>query len=220
MDDLASALWLSARVATTATAVGALLAVPLAFWLAHRRFWGKSILEAILTVPLVLPPTVVGYLLILLMGTRGWLGQWLHQAFGYRFLFSYEAAVIAAVVVGFPLLLLPAKAAFESIEPEMQELARLFGAGPLSTFWHVSLPLARRGIVSGMLLAFARSLGEFGATVMVLGTTPGKRTLPVMIYVEYIDRHAERAWPAVVLLSAVSFVVIAMRNRWLGGRQV
>jgi molybdate transport system permease protein len=207
MDDLVSALWLSARVATAATALGALVAVPLAFWLAHRRFWGKSLLEAVLTVPLVLPPTVVGYLLILLMGTRGWVGQWLHQAFGYRFLFSMEAAVLA-------------KAAFESIEPEMQDLARLFGVGPISTFWHISLPLARRGIVSGVLLAFARSLGEFGATVMVLGTTPGRRTLPVMIYVEYIDRHADRAWPAVVLLSAISFVVIAMRNRWLGGRQV
>lgn len=220
MDDLWSALWLSARVATVATAAGALVAVPLAFWLAHRRFWGKSLFEALLTVPLVLPPTVVGYLIILLMGTRGWLGQWLYQAFGYRFLFSFEAAVVAAAVVGFPLLLLPAKAAFESIEPEMHDLARLFGVGPISTFWHVNLPLARRGIVSGLLLAFARSLGEFGATVMVLGTTPGRRTLPVMVYIEYIDRHAERAWPAVVLLSAVSFAVIAMRNRWLGGRGV
>ena len=163
-------LLLSLRIAAAATVLTALVAVPLAFVLARRRFVGKSAVEALIVVPLVLPPTVVGYLLIMAFGSEGWLGgQWLWRQFGYSILFRVEGAVLAAATVALPMLYLPAKAAFASVDRELEETARLLGASRLQLFWHVSLPLARKGLASGMILAFARALGEFGATMMVFG---------------------------------------------------
>jgi molybdate transport system permease protein len=214
MSDLISALSLSLRIALCATALVALIGVPLAYLLARKPFFGRSVIETLLTVPLVLPPTVVGYLIILTFGVRTPIGQLLDRAFGYRLLFSLPGAILAAVVVSLPLLLLPARAAFAAVEPEYEEIARLFGAGRLATFWHVNLPLARRGIASGLLLAFARALGEFGATMMVFGTEQGRQTLPISIYENYISRDFGQAAPAVVLLSAVSLVVMILYNRW------
>jgi molybdate transport system permease protein len=126
--------------------------------------------------------------------------------------------VIAAAVVSLPLLYLPARAAFAGIEPELLDIARLMGAGPIESFWHVSLPLARRGIGSGLLLAFARALGEFGATVMVLGDLPNKQTMPISIYDDYIGGNLRDAAPAVIALTAVSLVVIVLYNRSTLGR--
>jgi molybdate transport system permease protein len=128
-------------------------------------------------------------------------------------LFTVWGAVVASVVVAMPLLFLPAKGAFASVDSELEDVARLMGANPLQVFWHVSLPLARRSIASGLLLAFARALGEFGATVMVLGDIDGKRTLPISIYSHYVEGDLGRAWPAVVLLCGVSFVVMFVYNR-------
>jgi molybdate transport system permease protein len=213
MGDLLPALILSLRIALTATAVVALIGIPLAYFLARRRFFGKTLFETLLTVPLVLPPTVVGYLIILALGARSPIGAVLDRAFGYRLLFSLGGAILAAVVVSLPLLLLPARAAFAAVEPEYEEIARLYGAGRLQTFWHVNLPLARRGIASGLLLAFARALGEFGATVMVFGHQSDRQTLPISIYQDYVGNEAARAMPAVVLLSAVSLLVIFLYNR-------
>ena len=177
MSELWPAIFLSLRIAILATILTTLIALPLAFWLGRRKPFGASVLEALILLPLVLPPTVVGYLLVRLLGTQSWLGAWLKRSFDYTFLFRTEAAVIAATVVSLPLLYLPAKAAFATVERELEEISRLMGANRLQIFWHVSLPLARRGIISGLLLAFARSLGEFGATVMVFGTQEGKVTL-------------------------------------------
>jgi len=214
MADLISALSLSLRIALSATVIVALVGVPLAYLLARKKFFGRSVVETLLTVPLVLPPTVVGYVIILTFGLRTPIGQLLDRTLGYRLLFTIPGAVLAAVIVSLPLLLLPAKAAFAAIEPEYEEIARLFGAGRLQTFWHVNLPLARRGVASGLLLAFARALGEFGATVMVFGTEEGRQTLPISIYENYISRDFAHAAPAVVLLSAVSLVVMILYNRW------
>ena len=213
MGDLFSALFLSLRIAISATAIVAVFGIPLAYFLGRRRFVGQTLIETLLTVPLVLPPTVVGYLIILTLGVRSPIGSLLDRAFGYRLLFSFPGAVLAAVVVSLPLLLIPARAAFAAIEPEYEEIARLFGAGRLSTFWHVNLPLARRGIASGLLLAFARALGEFGATVMVFGSQEDRQTLPISIYQDFIGREFSHAMPAVVLLSIVSLVVIYAYNR-------
>ena len=210
MSHLLDSLILSLRIATTATIVTTAIAVPLAYFLARHRFVGKSILETILAVPLVLPPTVVGYAIIRALGVRSPIGAWLEELFGLRIIFSETGAVIAASVVSLPLLLLPAQAAFASIERELEEIARLMGAGPVQVFWHVSLPMARRGIASGLLLAFARSLGEFGATYMVFGIREDKITLPISVY---LDSEAGNALPAVAVLTGVSLLVVFLYNR-------
>jgi molybdate transport system permease protein len=213
-------LLLSLRIAAAATALTALVAVPLAFVLARRRFVGKSAVEALIVVPLVLPPTVVGYLLIMAFGSEGWLGgAWLSRHFGYSILFRVEGAVLAAATVALPMLYLPAKAAFASVDRELEETARLLGASRLQLFWHVSLPLARKGLASGMILAFARALGEFGATMMVFGWQSRRVTLPVSIYADYVAGELENATAAVIALTAVSLLLITAYNRSTLSRQ-
>jgi molybdate transport system substrate-binding protein len=188
--------------------------------LARKTFAGRSILEAILVVPLVLPPTVVGYLILIAVGTRSSIGRILDGVFGYSVLFNWHGAVLASAIVALPLLYLPAKSAFASVEREMEDIARLMGANRLQVFWHVALPLARRGIASGLMLCFARALGEFGATIMVMGDLPGRQTLPISIYNDYVAGDLARAWPGVIALSAISLGVIFFYNRsTLGGRE-
>jgi molybdate transport system permease protein len=208
-----SPLLLSLRVALVATAVGTLIAVPLAFIMARRRGTGRSVFEAALIVPLVLPPTVVGYLILIVAGAASPIGGAVHRSIGYSILFNWHGAVVAAALVSLPLLYLPSKAAFASVDREMEDVARVMGANLLQTFWHVSLPIARRGIASGMLLAFARALGEFGATVMVLGDRPHRRTLPISIYNDYVSGDLGHAAPAVITLSAISLAVVLLYNR-------
>jgi len=157
---------------------------------------------------------VVGYGLIVLLGRRGWIGSMIARHLnGYTILFRPEGAVIAALVVALPLLYLPAKAAFVSVDRELEDVARLLGAGRWRTFWQISLPLARRQIAAGLLLAFARALGEFGATLMVLGDLSGRRTLPIVIYDATAGADYGQAIPAVLTLSAVSLVVVLIFNR-------
>ena len=219
MSDLWQPLLLSLRIAVAATAVTALAAIPLAFWFSRHNFRGKSILEALLTLPLVLPPTVVGYLLIMAFGARGWVGEWLNRWFGYSLVFRFEGAVLASAVVAFPLLYMPAKAAFASVEREFEDNAKVLGAGSFQLFWHVSLPMARRGILSGIILAFARALGEFGATVMVFGWQPNRVTLPISVYSDYEQGRLDHAAAAVIALTALSLVLIAAYNRSTAGKQ-
>ncbi len=215
MNDLWQPLFFSLEVASTATLLVMLIGVPLAHRWARRAFWGQSVIEAVLTVPLVLPPTVVGYFLIVLMGRHGWVGRFIAQfTGGYSVVFHPAGAVLAAAVVSFPLLYLPAKSAFAAVDRELEDVAKLMGAGVIATFWHVSLPMARRGIASGLLLTFARALGEFGATVMVLGELPNRQTLPISIYNDWIDGNMPHAAAAVWTLSAISLVVIILYNRW------
>jgi molybdate transport system permease protein len=213
MNELGWAILLSMRIALLATGATALIALPLAFWLGRKKPFGASAIEAVILLPLVLPPTVVGYILIRLLGAQSWIGMFLKETFNYTFLFRIEAAVIAATVVSLPLLYLPAKAAFASVERELEEVARLMGANRFQILWHVSLPLARRGIISGLLLAFARALGEFGATVMVFGNSEDRLTLPISVYVDYEQNQWSHALPAVLFLTAVSLVVIVVYNR-------
>ncbi len=209
METLWQPLIQSLRIATVATLGAMLIAVPLGYFLARKKFAGKAVLETFLTLPLVLPPTVVGYLLLVLLGHNGWLSRPFH----FSVVWTWYGAAIAAGVVAFPLLLLPTRAAFVSVDRELEEVSRLMGANRLQVFWHVSIPLALRGIASGVLLAFARALGEFGATVMVLGVRDRTRTLPIFVYDEFEDLNPKGLVPAVVLLIFVTLAVMIVYNR-------
>lgn len=212
MTHLWPSLCLSLQIATGATVLAALVGIPLAYWLARSRLPGLAIIEALCTVPLVLPPTVVGYLLIAALGVQSPVGGWLRNHLNFRFIFSQSGAILAAAVVGLPLLLIPARAAFASVGREMEDVARLMGAGPFAVFFHVNLPLARKGIAGGLLLAFARALGEFGATVMVFGNFADRQTLPIAIWADYEAGDMNSAVPAVLLLISISLFVIAIYN--------
>ena len=188
----------SLQIGVTATLLAMLVAVPAAYALAGRRGAWRTIAEAALMVPLVLPPTVVGLALVVLLGRNGPAG-WL----GIPLVFTLSGATIAAAVVAVPLVYLPSRAAFASIDGDLVDAAKTMGAGRLQLAWHVRLPLARRGVTAGVLLGFARALGEFGATLMVLGWQPGKETLPIAVYAgfERGDLTAA-AWPALILAGA------------------
>jgi len=195
---LVEALWLSLQIATCATAAVMVVAVPMAFVMARKTFALKSVVETVVLLPLVLPPTVVGYLILVA------LGKWV--------VFRFEGAVLAASVVALPLLYLPSLAAFAAVDREFEDIARLFGATGGQVFWKVSLPLARRGILSGLVLAFARALGEFGATVLVFGSGPNRTTLPISIYLDASDNQMQRAAGAVITLSALAMGLVAIHN--------
>ncbi len=176
-------LWLSVQVASAATALIVLCGVPVAFLLARWRFVGKGLVSGLLILPLVLPPTVLGYLLLQLLGRRTWLGAWLEATLGVSLVFHWSGAVVASAVTAFPLFLLPSRGAFEGVDPALEDAARLLGRGELSVFRSVTLPLAWRGLAGGTVLAFARSLGDFGATMMVAGNIPGlTQTASLAIY--------------------------------------
>jgi molybdate transport system permease protein len=199
----------SLRISLLATFGAGVIAIPLAYFLARRRFPGKGILETFLTLPLVLPPTVVGYFLLVLLGHNGVLSRPFH----FSIIWTWYGAAVAAGVVAFPLLFMPTRASFEGVDHDLEDVSRLMGANRLQVFWNVSLPLAARGIASGFLLAFARALGEFGATVMVLGIRDSTRTLPIFVYDEFEDLNPAGLLPAVLLLVAVTFIVIILYNR-------
>ena len=206
---LQSSLWQSLRIATVATLGAALLAIPLAYFLARRRIPFKAAIETVLMLPLVLPPTVVGYYLLVLLGHNGVLSRPFHVSI----VWTWIGAAVAAGTVAFPLLLMPARAAFAAVDREMEDVGRLMGASGLQLFWYVSLPMARRGIGSGVLLGFARALGEFGATVMVLGIRDRTRTLPILVYDQFESLNPAGLAPAVLLLSGVTLVILIVYNR-------
>jgi len=213
MSSLWTSLRLSFEIASVATLIASVVGVPLAFVMARRRFVGKSIIEALIMVSLVLPPTVVGYAILMLLGRRGPIGAWLWRNFDYSIVFRFEGAVLAAAIVALPMLYMPTKAAFQNVDRDLEDVSRLMGASRLQMFWHVSLPLARRGILSGLVLAFARALGEFGATVMVFGWQPNHLTLPISIYSDYERDDLINATPAVAALGIISLVLIMGYNR-------
>src|SRR5216684_7727331 len=167
-------LWLSLRVAAMATLVSLALGLWIAYLLANRRFRGKELLDALVTLPLVLPPTVLGYYLLVVLGRSSPLGHVYEWAFGGPLVFTWQAAVVASTLHAIPLLVKSARAAFESVDRSYERAARNLGASEWRVFWRVTLPLARRSILAAAVLAFARSLGDFGATLMIAGNIPGK----------------------------------------------
>src|SRR5262245_44976967 len=213
-----SALALSIRVAVAATLLNALIGIPLAYLLARRAFRGRALVDLIVTLPLVLPPTVTGYYLIVLLGRRGWFGGPLYQLTGWSVAFTWYAAVVAATVMALPLLVRTAKAAFESVDRDLERAAFTLGRSELRTALEVTLPLARNGILAGLVLAFARALGEFGATLMLAGNIPGKTaTVPLAIYTAVQTGEDTTALVLVGILTALSCLVIVAANR-LGAR--
>ncbi len=212
------ALALSVRVALLATALNAVVGVPLAWLLARRRFPGRTLVDLLVTLPLVLPPTVTGYYLIVLLGRRGWLGAPLYAVTGWTVTFTWYAAVIAATVMALPLLVRTARAAIESVDRGLEQAAWTLGRSAWRTALEVTLPLAGKGIVAGLVLAFARALGEFGATLMLAGNIPGRTaTAPLAIYTAVqTGQSAEAAW-LVVALTLLSCLVLVLAGR-LGAR--
>jgi molybdate transport system permease protein len=218
-DGLWQPLWLSLRVAGTATLLTVLLGTPLAYAMARRSFPGRSLLEGFILLPLVLPPTVVGYFIIMALGARGWLTGLFGDSVDYSIVFRFEGAVLAALVVALPMLYMPAKAAFASVDRDLEDAATVMGASRLQVFRHVSIPLARRGLLSGLLLAFARALGEFGATMMVFGWQPRRQTLPISIYADYEQGELSHATAAVAALSLISLSLVLAYNATLSGKR-
>ena len=213
-----SALFLSVRVAAVATFLNALIGIPLAWVLARRRFWGRSFLDLAVTLPLVLPPTVTGYYLIVVLGRRGWLGAPLHALTGWTVAFTWYAAVIAATVMALPLLVRTARAAIEAVDRDLEKAAYTLGRSEWRTALEVTLPLARNGILAGLVLAFGRALGEFGATLMLAGNIPGRTTtVPLAIYTAVQTGETEEAVLLVAALTALSCVVLILAGR-LGAR--
>jgi molybdate transport system permease protein len=206
--------WLSLRVAAVATVVIISAGLPAAWILARGRFPGKSLLNGLMLLPLVLPPTVVGYLLLQLLGRRSPLGFWLEHSLGVIVVFHWSGAVIASAVAAFPLFLVPVRSAFESIDPGLEDVARLLGRSELGVFTSVTLPLAWRGLAAGIVLAFARALGDFGATLMVAGNIPGlTQTASLAIYdAIQVNDHARAGWLA-MWISLVSMAALFLAQR-------
>lgn len=212
-------LIVSLKTTTVATIVTFLLGLPAAYWMAGYRGRLKGVLDGIFVLPLVLPPTVAGFLLLLLFGRNGPLGPILHRL-DMNIVFSWSATVIAAVVVSFPMMYRTAKGAFEQVKQDILSAARTLGASELRIFFRIGIPTAWPGIVAGAILAFARALGEFGATIMLAGNIPGKtQTIPLAIYfaVEGGDDRAAYGW--VVLIICISLLVISLMNFWLDHQQ-
>ena len=213
-----SAIWLSIKVSIVATTLNAAIGIPLAYLLARRRFWGRGAVDVLVTLPLVLPPTVTGYYLIVLLGRRGVLGAPLYEVTGWSVAFTWYAAVIAATVMALPLLVRTARAAIESVDQNLERAAFTLGRPEWRTALEVTLPLARNGILAGLVLAFARALGEFGATIMLAGNIPGKtQTLPLSIYTAVQTGEAGQAMALVAVLTLLSCAVVVASAR-LGAR--
>jgi molybdate transport system permease protein len=213
------ALLLTLKVAGWATALNLVLGVGVGYAMARLRFAGRDLLDAVLTLPMVMPPTVLGYYLLVLIGSHSALGSWLIQHFGIRLIFTWQGAVIAALLVSFPLVFKAARAAFETIDPQLEDAARTLGIHEVAIFFRVSLPLAWRGILAGLLLSFARALGEFGATLMVAGSIPGRtQTLSIAVYEAVQAGQDDAANFLVAVTSIVCIAVLLSAGRLMPGR--
>lgn len=213
------AVQLSLLVAFTAVALSLPFGIGFGWLLARRDFRGKAIFETLLNLPLVLPPVVTGYLLLVTFGRQGWLGQYLEAWFGIRFVFDWKGAALASAIVAFPLMVRAIRLSFTTVDRRLEGAARTLGASPLDVFFTISLPLAWHGIVGGAILAFARSIGEFGATIMIAGNIPGEtRTIPLLIYTQLespggIERSTRLVVVAIVIAALALVAGEALERR-------
>ena len=207
-------LWLSLKVAGLATAIALVIGLGLAYLLATRDFRGREVLDAAATLPLVLPPTVLGYYLLVVLGRESALGRLYEWIFGQSLVFTWQAAVVAALFHAIPLLVKSARAAFESVDRSYERAARNLGASEWRVFWRVTLPLARRSIFAAGVLAFARSLGDFGVTIMIAGNIPGRtQTVAVAIYDAVEAGNGTLARVLVLIISALAIAILYAANR-------
>jgi len=211
-----SPLWLTLKVAGLATLSALAAGVGAAYILKRRRFPGRDVVDAVCTLPLVMPPTVLGYYLLVLIGRRGIVGRWLEESFGLTLMFTWQGAAIAAAVVAFPLVFKSARAALESVGSQYEDAARTLGMGEWGVFLRVSMPLAFRGILAGAMLAFARAMGEFGATLMVAGNLPGRtQTLSLAVYSAVQAGNDRLANMLVLTVSVICVVILVGTSRLL-----
>jgi molybdate transport system permease protein len=207
-------LWLSLRVAAISTALALVIGLWLAWTLANRTFRGKEVLDAAVTLPLVLPPTVLGYYLLVLLGRTSPIGELYQFLFGGPLVFTWQAAVVASLFHSTPLLVKSARAAFESVDRSYERAARNLGATELRLFWRVTLPLVRRSILAATALAFARSLGDFGVTLMIAGNIPGRtQTVSIAIYDAVEGDNGAAARVMVLIVSALALGILTLANR-------
>lgn len=209
------AIWLSTKVATVATVASLPFGFGVAYLLVFSRMRAKALFDGMVNLPLVLPPVVVGYLLLVLLGNRGWLGGVL-EALGIHIIFTWKAAVIASMVVGFPLLVRSIRIGMEGIDEKLIQASRTLGARPLDTLFTVILPLSLRSVLAGATLMFARSLGEFGATIIIAGNIPGvTQTIPLAIYEYTSTPGGDRLALSLCLVSIVLSLAVLMLNEGL-----
>jgi len=207
-------LRLSLQVAVIATAISLGVGMALAYWLARRSFRGRDALDALITLPIVLPPTVLGYYLLVLLGRSTPLGRAFEAVFGFPLVFTWQAAVVAAAFHSVPLLVKSARAALESVDRNMENAARTLGASEWRIFFRVTLPLARRSILAATVFAFARSLGDFGVTIMIAGNIPGRtQTMAVAIYDAVQSGNTLPANVMVLIISAIAIAILYWTNR-------
>ena len=213
------ALALSLKIALWATAINLVLGVGIGYVLARKAVWSKELIDTILTLPMVMPPTVLGYYLLVLIGKNGFIGQWLERYLGINLIFTWQGAVVAATIVSFPLVFKPARAAFESLDSQLEQAARVLGISNAGVFLRITLPLAWRGILAGVLLAFARSMGEFGATLMVAGSIPGQtQTLSIAVYEAVQAGDDYLANTLVLIISVVCILILLITGKLLSGK--
>jgi molybdate transport system permease protein len=214
-------LRLSLQVAGIATGVSLVIGLGLAYVLARKSFWGREALDALITLPIVLPPTVLGYYLLVLLGRNTPLGQAFEAVFGFALVFTWQAAVVAATLHSVPLLVKAARAALESVDRNMENAARTLGASEWRIFFRVTLPLARRSVMAATVFAFARALGDFGVTIMIAGNIPGQtQTMAVAIYDAVQSGNLLFANVMVLLISAIAIGILYWTNRLESARAV
>ncbi len=211
-------LYLTVQISVCSAVVVVVLGTPLAWLLARKQFWGKHLVDAIVMQPMVIPPTVLGYYLLVLFGRRSMLGQFLEDYLGLQLVFTWRGAVVAAAVASLPLYVKPARAAIEAVDSAFEDVARLLGRSEWSVLRTVTLPLAWRGLVAGAVMAFARAMGDFGTTLMVMGSIPGRQTVSIAIYDAWQGGDLEKANMLVAIVTVFSIVVLWAVSRLTGGK--
>ncbi|GIP03451.1 putative molybdenum transport system permease protein YvgM [Paenibacillus lautus] len=205
---------LSLQVSVLSSLTVVLLGVAAAWWMSRKSFKGKTVLETAFMLPLVLPPTVVGFVLLVILGRKSWFGQWIEGLFDAPVIFTWWAAVIASVVVAFPLVYQTMKVGFSSVQRDVEEAARSNGANEWQVFRYITLPLTYRSLVTAYILGFARGLGEFGATLMIAGNIPGKtQTIPTAIFVAVDAGNTTMAWAWTASMIMISFIMLLLTRR-------
>lgn len=214
-----SPLWISLKTAFLATIITSIIGVFISYKMANYKGRGRGLIDGVFTLPLILPPTVIGFFLLLICGKNGFVGR-IFMSFNKNIIFSWSATVIAATVVAFPMMYRTCRSAFEQIDKNMISAARTLGLSETKIFFKIAIPLAWPGIIGGLVLSFARALGEFGATLMIAGNIPGKtQTMPVAIFfaVEGGDMNKAMLW--VLIIVAISFIMIFLLNYWCDTQQ-
>ena len=214
-----SPLWISLKTAFLATIITSIIGIFISYKMANYKGRGRGLIDGVFTLPLILPPTVIGFFLLLICGKNGFVGK-IFMSFNKNIIFSWSATVIAATVVAFPMMYRTCRSAFEHIDKNMISAARTLGLSETKIFFKIEIPLAWPGIIGGLVLSFARALGEFGATLMIAGNIPGKtQTMPVAIFfaVEGGDMNKAMLW--VLIIVAISFIMIFLLNYWCDTQQ-